>query len=188
MGPDFRFGKGAKGDCKLLRQRGKAYGFKTIAEPYLKKKHKIISSTWIRLLCKKGKLNEARELLGRPISIYGRVVKGEGIGRHLGYPTINLSSQQEILPPDGVYAIRVFIQNRFHQGVLHLGARPTFGKMQYRIEAHLFDFHKDVYGMHTEILLFDKIRSTKRFSSEKDLREQIQRDIKRAKSILSKVV
>ena len=148
VGDDFRFGQNRSGTLDYFKEAAKIYGFKVHGvHPVGGSQHKI-SSTDIRNLISEGKLDEAKQFLGRPVSIMGVVKKGEQRGRILGFPTANIEWHDEILPPLGVYAVGVEIDKKVFRGMANLGRRPTFkaAKSPVNIEVHIFDFNKNIYG------------------------------------------
>jgi riboflavin kinase/FMN adenylyltransferase len=145
---------------------------------------KIISSTRIRRLIASGRLEEASRMLGRPVSIYGDVVRGRGRGRRLGYPTANLNPHHETLPPPGVYAVKGLLGRRALKGVVHIGQRPTFAEKDASVEAHFIGFHGDLYGREAELFFVQKLRPIRRFSGPLALKKAIQKDIAAARAVL----
>lgn len=186
VGADFRFGAGGRGGIAELRKWAKPLGYRVRIVRPVRAGRCVISSTRIRRLVTSGRLAEASALLGRPVSLYGRVVRGKGRGRHLGFPTVNLRPFVDTLPPSGVYAVRARTGGRFIGGVLHLGPRPTFGESVPSIETHLFNTHKSFYGNELEIYIYGKIRAVRRFSRADELKKRIHKDITLAKAILKK--
>ena len=149
IGENHRFGKNRKGDASLL----KAMGWRVEVVPLVRADSNVVSSTYIRRLLMECEIAEANRLLGYPYIISGKKIKGAGIGRMLGYPTINLDiSEDKLLPGDGVYGVRV---NRSHPALLHIGESPTLG-LPFRVELHLlvFDDQKDVTHWEAEILTY----------------------------------
>jgi len=127
----------------------------------------------------------AARLLGRPYSVDGRVVVGERRGRTLGFPTANLRPRTEILVPDGVYAVRARWAKEERGGVANVGRKPTFGQGRERtLEAHLFEFSGDLYGVRLRVELVERLRGEMRFASPQALVEQIRRDAVRAREVL----
>jgi riboflavin kinase/FMN adenylyltransferase len=185
IGRDFRFGRDKKGGIKLLRQMGEKYGFRVIGLPLFEIGGETVSSTRIRKLVMAGKLNQAARFLGRPVSVLGTVVEGARRGRILGYPTANINPHHEAIPPSGVYAIYALVGRRRYKGVLNIGMRPTFGAdKEPTIEAHLFDFDKNIYGSDIEIRFIKNLRPEKRFRGKEELVRQIKIDERRAYMIL----
>ncbi|MCX8031531.1 MAG: bifunctional riboflavin kinase/FAD synthetase [Thermodesulfovibrionales bacterium] len=203
VGHNFSFGKRKKGNTMLLRRRAKKYGFGFTVVRYAKINSNIVSSSRLRTLIQRGKVSEASVLLGRAYHIKGTVVKGSGRGTTLlNVPTANLQTMNEIIPKDGVYAVRVSLKdchineknlvnvNDKYQwleleGVLNIGNNPTFGDIfDKRIEVHLFDFDKNIVGKELYLHFIERIRDEKRYSNIDALKEQIERDIGIARKIL----
>ncbi|MDP3981620.1 MAG: riboflavin kinase, partial [Chlamydiota bacterium] len=147
----------------------------------------IISSSRIRDNIRMGKLSEAASMLGRPFSIHGIVEKGQGIGREIGFPTANLNTQHELLPPRGVYAVEVIVSEHVsYKGVANIGVRPTVAQTgeNENIEIHLFDINQDFLNMHLEVVFRSKLRDERRFESLEHLKHQINADAIKAREIL----
>ncbi|MBM3249266.1 MAG: bifunctional riboflavin kinase/FAD synthetase [Candidatus Omnitrophica bacterium] len=181
VGKNFRFGRNAKGDFKTLEKLSRVHDFKVKGFSVLKVAGKPISSTYIRRLIKKGRLEDAQKLLGRPVSILGTVIRGNALGRWLGYATSNINPHHEVIPPCGVYAVRVVFGDRTYKGVCYIGSRPTLGKRKYKhihVEVHILDFARKIYGRDLEIRFLKKIRGERKFSSLSNLIRQIAKDIK----------
>jgi riboflavin kinase / FMN adenylyltransferase len=178
VGEDFRFGKDRSGDIALFQRLASLYGYEMHAVSALKQGREIISSTRIRKLVGEGKLKEAARLSGRAVSVSGTVVKGSERGKKLGFPTANIAYEADILPPQGVYAVKALLGARKYSAIANIGTRPSFEKQNSKLhlEVHILDFSKNIYGEHLEIELLKKIRNEKRFSSPQDLIKQIQKD------------
>lgn len=189
IGKNFRFGKYAQGDYKLLDRFSKIYGYSVKAFNVIKVNHRVISSTYIRKLITQGNLNAAGKLLQKPVTILGTVIKGIALGRRLGFPTANINPHHEILPPAGVYLVKAVLNNESLDGICNIGNKPTVLKIyrnkQKYIEVYIFDFNKNIYGKNLEIKFIHKIRDEKKFPSLKLLSAQIQKDIISAKKLLS---
>jgi len=180
IGYDFAFGKGREGDTRLLTESGEEMGFKvTVVEP-IKIENKTISSTLIRNLIKEGNVKEASLYLGRPYSIRGKVVKGEGRGRNLGFPTANIQPHKELIPKEGVYIGRVFLKKEGYKSLINVGTKPTFGEHELNVEAYIFDFDKNIYGEFLKISFLERIRDEIRFKTSELLIVQMQEDLKLA--------
>ena len=176
VGYDCAFGKNRAGDKWLLKKLGENYGTVVeIVEPY-NLHGEVVSSTRVRNTIQQGDLDLANILLGRFYSISGTVVSGKGIGKKLGYATANLQTKNEVLPPSGVYAVKVYVNERLFNGVLNMGIQPTMSDGEFRIEAHILDFEGKLYGHCMEIFFVKKIRDERVFASPKDLAEQIEKD------------
>jgi riboflavin kinase / FMN adenylyltransferase len=176
VGTNFVFGRDNSGDIALLKSLGREHGFKVRVVPMVKAGGKIISSTAIRGLIIKGRLEEASRMLGRPVTIFGTVISGAGRGRLLGYPTANIDPHHEAIPPSGVYAVRVKIGNKKFGGALFIGRRRTFGEREPVIEAHIFDFRSVIYGEDIEVTFVKRLRGVKKFAGHERLVEQIGKD------------
>ncbi len=189
VGANFRFGRGRAGDVSSLRQYGARLGFEVRAmEPVLDEEAPI-SSTRVRAAIARGDVAAAARLLGRPYFVDGAVVRGEGRGRSLGFPTANLEPLNETLPAAGVYACRCSVDGRHTDrfaAVVNLGRRPTFGAAGLRLEAHLLDFSEDLYGRSLRVLFEARLRDEERFEGPESLVEQIRRDVVAARGLLEK--
>lgn len=187
VGENWRFGYREAGDAAMLVKLARKFYVKvTIVKPVFKT-GKIVSSTRIRGEVIAGNLVEAAEMLGRPFSILGSVVKGRAVGRKIGFPTANLETFNEVLPPKGVYAVHTLIGRNIVNGVANIGVRPTFpgfGKRKTTIEVHLIGLKKNLYGREIEIFFVKKLRDEKRFGSSGELKEQIEKDVKKALRML----
>jgi len=175
VGAEWKFGKGRGGDVALLRRMG---GFEVDGIPAVKIGEEPISSTAIRLAIARGDLEFAEKALGRPYAVLGQVVPGQKLGHTIGFPTANIETDGFQLPPDGVYAARVWIGEKSFDGIANLGVRPTVSHDAKRVlEVHLFEFDGDLYGVEVEVEFLRFVRGEKRFGSVEELREQIGRDI-----------
>lgn len=189
IGENFRFGRGAEGRLETLKKLSKECGFKLKIFKVSKIKNRPISSTYIRTLIKKGDLMAAQKLLMRPVSILGTVIRGASLGRRLGFPTANINPHHEIIPPFGVYAVKVIFEGKRLNGICNIGIRPTFKRedeySKTHIELHVLDFSRDIYGKDLEVQFIKKIRDEKKFNSAVTLIEQIKKDIKIIRKIFS---
>jgi riboflavin kinase/FMN adenylyltransferase len=185
VGYNYRFGKGRKGTVQTLRQLGAQYGFVVKEVGQISLDGEVISSTKIRDLLKSGDVEHAARLLGRTYAITGIVVRGDGRGKGLGFPTANIAPKHAIVPSDGVYAVRLLVRDRLYDGIANIGLRPTFNKKVLAIEVHVFDFNEDVYGEDISLYFIRKIREEEKFRSAEALVDQIRSDIAVAKDILA---
>jgi len=178
VGDDFRFGKDRSGDIALFQKLAVEYGYEMHAVSALKQGRTIISSTRIRKLVGEGKLNEAARLLGRGVSISGAVVKGSNRGKRLGFPTANIAYEVDILPPQGVYVVKVLLGKKKYLSLANIGTRPSFEKQisKLHLEVHILDFSKNIYGQRLEVEFLKKVRNEKKFSNPQELVQQIQKD------------
>jgi len=187
-GEDYRFGARGRGDVRLLKELGRKYNFKVHVVPPRFMQGSIISSTRIRGLVLRGKVEDAAKLLGRSFTLEGRVVRGEGVGRTLAAPTANLKPHKDLaVPGGGVYAVRVQLGGKNYKAVCNIGTRPTFTRKKDRtIEIHLLSFMGSLYGRDLIVQFIRRLRSEKKFASRQELQRQIQRDITEAYRVLGK--
>jgi riboflavin kinase/FMN adenylyltransferase len=186
VGENFRFGRGAKGDYELLGELAGQYQFKLKVFPVVRINNRPVSSTYIRRLIIQGNLAAARRLLGRPVSVLGTVIRGDSFGRRLGFPTANINPHHEVLPPSGVYAVRITLTRRQLKGVCYIGSKPTFkNENEKRVEVYIFNFNKKIYKKYLEINFIKKIRKEKKLKSSLSLIRQIKKDILQARAYLS---
>ena len=190
VGGNFHFGKGRAGDIESFKAVGKKYGLEIYTVQPVRKSGKIVSSTWLRRLIIKGDLKKAEKLLRRPVSVLGTVIKGDARGKILGIPTANIDPHQEVIPPPGVYAVKVDISGKLHDGILNIGFRPTFyGRRPLKrkeplMEVHIFDLDRDLYGSSMEIFFIKKLRREKKFADAEALIRQIKKDAEHVKKAL----
>jgi riboflavin kinase/FMN adenylyltransferase len=188
IGADHGFGQGRTADRQTLPELGRKLGFGvTIAAPVADALGQVISSTGIRAALAEGTLARAAEWLGRPYRMSGRVVRGAGRGRRIGMPTINLDGPpaEKLLPPDGVYAVRVEWGGGTAGGMMNQGPRPTVGDAHRSIEAHLFGLDQDLYGRLVRIEWVHRLRDIQKFSSLDALRAQLALDREQALAVLA---
>ncbi len=188
VGPGHRFGKGRKGDIKLLKRLSKDLGFELIAAPSYKIGDIPVSSTRIREQLLLGNVKRANELLGWNYSFRGRVIPGEHRGHKLGFPTVNLLplNKEKLLPADGVYAVKVYYKKRVYNGVMYMGYKPTFGGEKRSLEVYIFGIRENLYSAILRIEFIERLRGDEKFKDALTLIQQIERDVKRAKEILCK--
>ncbi|MDZ4199749.1 MAG: bifunctional riboflavin kinase/FAD synthetase [Kiritimatiellia bacterium] len=185
VGDNWRFGRAARGDTRLLRKMAETAGLPVRLVSPLLWKGAPISSSRIRRAVELGDVREAAHMLGRPFSVPGTVVHGRGVGRELGFPTANLAPDNEARPAAGVYAVRVTGLDSPRPGIAYYGERPTFGDAQRPdLEVHLFDLKEDLYGRKLEVHFIDRLRGSHRFSSRDDLIAQIHADVQQARESL----
>jgi riboflavin kinase/FMN adenylyltransferase len=182
-GFNFRFGHKAAGDIQLLAEFGREMGFEVRAYPEMRLRGETVSSSQIRKLVAQGRVSRARHLLARPFSILGTPGRGRGYGSKYTVPTINLSRYDELVPNDGVYISRTRVGAENFDSVTNVGNRPTFAGELFAIETHLLNFHPLELTPETEveICFLDRLRDEVKFPSVEALRQQIGRDVKRAR-------
>ncbi len=185
VGHDFGFGKGRLGTVDTLRALGGQFGFKVHVVAPIRVGGERISSRRIRDLIREGKLSKASQLLGRPVTAVGRVVRGTRRGKNLGFPTANLKVEAGVLPSVGVYAVRGQVNGRRYTGMANVGFRPTFeGPSSHAsplLEVHLFGVTRSLYGQHLEVAFLKRLRSERRFPSAWALTRQLILDARRAR-------
>ncbi len=186
IGHDHGFGRGRQGDVDLLRRLGTAHGFAVDEVPALAVEGLPVSSTRVRRAVAGGDLALAARLLGRPYFATGVVEQGDGRGRTIGFPTANLGGvpARKLLPPDGVYAVRVEWRGGRAGGMMNLGGRPTFQQAGRALEVHLLDFAGDLYGEWLKVEWVARLRDVQRFPSAEALRAQLGRDRSSARAAL----
>lgn len=192
VGSNYFFGRNRKGSPELLKGMGEKYGFKVWVVHEIKLNDIAVSSSEIRCLIDKGKVEEASRLLGRDYSIEGVVVEGSKRGKKLfNTPTANIATSSELLPKDGVYAVTVQLQNespiegKTYQGAANIGYNPTFGGERLGCEVHIFEFDKNILGRTLRINFAKRIRDEIKFHKTQDLALQIKKDIEVIKKILN---
>ncbi len=189
IGVNNRFGHGGAGDSLTLPPLGRQLGFTvSVVAPVADEQGEVISSTRIRTALAAGELARVAQWLGRPYRLTARVTPGEGRGRTIGMPTLNLAGPPatKALPPDGVYAARVEWGGGTAGAMLNQGPRPTVGDLTRSIEAHLFDFSENLYGRTVRVEWVERLRDTQRFPSLAALRAQLAIDRDRALDVLSR--
>jgi riboflavin kinase / FMN adenylyltransferase len=188
VGPDFRFGHGREGDVERLRTLGAELGFDvTIVEP-VRVEGDVVSSSRVRALLAQGDVARAARLLARVHEVEGEVIRGDGRGRTIGFPTANLRCEPVLLPADGVYAVVARDLSAGDDaplllGVANLGSRPTFDAGR-AVEVHLFDFDADLYGHRLRVGFVHRVRGEQRFEGVQALEAQIGRDVVAARAAL----
>jgi riboflavin kinase/FMN adenylyltransferase len=179
VGANFVFGHKRGGNVDLLRKLGAELKFTVHGMAAVSLDGRAVSSTRIREAVRAGDLDRVSQMLGRAYSLAGTVVRGDGLGHQIGFPTANLDATGLALPPHGVYAVHAEAGGKTHRAVLNIGLRPTLQNPnpQLRVEAHLIDFAGEIYGEEMEVAFVDKLRPETRFPSLGELRAQIARDI-----------
>ena len=187
---NFRYGNKRKGDVKELITESKKYGFNVIKPEPLRIKKKVVSSTSIRDLLKKGKIREANKLLSRNWVINGDVQRGRQLGKKLGFPTCNIDINNYVLAKPGVYSIKVTIEEskKILNGIAYLGYRPTFEGKKLLLEVNLFGFNGNLYKKTLNVYFFNFIRRDKKFKNKISLITQMKKDLLKAKFDLKKKI
>lgn len=185
IGYDYAFGRNREGGITLLAELGREFGFSVEVLPPIGEADHVFSSSEIRRLVGEGDVARVAPLLGRHFSIGGTVVHGRNRGKELGFPTANLVSDHELIPRDGVYAVKILLDGDWYDGVCNIGTAPTFGDGQRTIEAFLFGFDGDLYNRELRIYFIERLRGEVAFPDFDTLRHAISADVARAREILS---
>ena len=186
VGDDFRFGWRREGDFELLREAGAEQGFQVAKMHTVELAGERISSTRIRAALGRGEMALAEQMLGRPYRMCGRVVHGDKRGRDLGFPTANIDLHRMVSPVTGVFAVELFgVTGEPVPGVANVGIRPTVSGTRARLEVHLLDFSREIYGAHVHVDFLRKIREERRFDSLQELVKQIELDIEDARAFFA---
>lgn len=182
VGDDFCFGRGRKGNFKMLKEAGEKHGFEVVSTQSFCLEQLRVSSTAIREALASDELNSAAEMLGRDYSISGRVSHGRKLGRTIGFPTANIPLKRCVSPVSGVYVVEALgLGGKPIGGVANIGNRPTVNGVRQQLEVHLFDFQANLYGKQLEIVLLHKLRDEHKFDSFEALKQQIELDAEAAR-------
>jgi riboflavin kinase/FMN adenylyltransferase len=188
VGADFLFGRDRSGNFTLLRSLGSQYGFRAEKIDPIRYKDFVVSSTRIRRLVGEGRVDEAGALLGHHYAIDGIVVEGAKRGREIGFPTANLATENELIPPNGVYATALTIDGQIHPSVTNVGQRPTFGEnLATTIETHIMGQSMDLYGRSVHLAFVQRLRDERKFPDLEALQEQISADVRRAARLFDRL-
>jgi len=184
IGDDFRFGHNRQGDVNYLKSQANQNNFKIHIINEISGKNGRYSSSLVRDMILKGEMLEAKKVLGYFYEIEGKVVKGQQLGRELGFPTANVHYLNTIIPDDGVYAGWVTFNNRTYMSAISTGCRPQFKGKKRFLEAYIINFSGDIYGTRIKVSLVSKIRNEEVFSNVENLKKQMSLDCKEALKIL----
>ena len=181
VGPNYSFGDKGSGNPAMLTGLCERYGIETEICPEIHEQGVMVSSTVIRGLLAAGEVEAAARLLGRPFELSGRVVQGDQRGRSLGFPTANMQPAPQILiPGKGVYAVKVKVGSRYYNGLCNIGTNPTFVQGPLRVETHILDFDREIYGKPITTLFLGRLRAENTFGSAAELVAQMKRDLQQA--------
>ena len=184
VGHDYAFGKGKRGTISELKKLAKEFGFDTtVIEAYKLGGH-VVSSSRVRREIINGRPGAAARLLGRAFTITGSVVRGQDMGRALGFPTANIEPKTELRPKEGVYAVRAKVNQKSYNGVANIGRAPTFGGKELTIEIHLFNLDAVLYDKIMTVAFVRRLRNERKFKDKEALVGQIKKDIARARRLL----
>jgi riboflavin kinase/FMN adenylyltransferase len=184
VGENFRFGKNREGDISLLQQSASRLDFRVYSIPPVVKDGLVVSSSLIRSSLQEGKIETANDLLGRLYEIEGSVVKGKSRGKELGFPTANIATENEIIPP-GVFITTSWIDSKSFPSLTNVGNRPTFHQKETIIESYIINLNKNLYGEKIRVNFIKKIREEMKFKTPDDLSQQIKNDLEKAKDYFS---
>jgi riboflavin kinase/FMN adenylyltransferase len=188
VGANFLFGHDRAGNFSLLRSLGARYGFRAEKIDPVRYREFVVSSTRIRRLIGEGRVDEAGALLGHAYSIDGVVVEGTRRGRQVGFPTANLVTENELIPPNGVYATTTRLGEVIHPSVTNIGLRPTFADVPAPVvETHVLNFDRDLYGAPVRLGFVQRLRDERRFDDVEALRAQIAADVQRARALFERM-
>ena len=187
VGENFRFGYQQAGDVKLLAELGRRLGFAVEIVSPVVVRGKVVSSTAIRRHVSEGRVERAARLLGRPFVLAGMIRPGTGRGRTVVFPTLNLATEQELLPAIGVYATETEVAGRLYRSATNVGTRPTFDGSRLSVESHLLDFSATLTAGPMEVRFWKRLRDEKRFSGPQALRVQIAADLARTRRFFERL-
>ncbi len=188
VGANFLFGHDRAGTFTVLRSLGARYGFRAEKIDPVRYKDFVVSSTRVRRLLGEARVDEAGALLGHHYFIDGIVTRGAGRGRQLGFPTANLASDNDLIPPAGVYATTITIDGVVHPSITNIGLRPTFGDVDgTTVETHIFDLDRDLYGTTVRLSFVQRIRDERQFPDVDALRAQIDADCRSARRLFGRI-
>ena len=188
VGANFLFGHDRAGTFTVLRSLGARHGFRAEKIDPVRYKDFVVSSTRIRRLVSEGRVDEAAALLGHHFFVDGTVTRGAGRGREIGFPTANVCSDNELLPPAGVYATLVTVDGVVHPSITNVGMRPTFADVdRLTVETHVFDFARDLYGQHLRLSFVQRLRDERPFPDVDALRAQIEADCRGAQRLFGRI-
>ena len=188
VGANFLFGHARSGNFTLLRTLGQQYGFRAEKIDPVRYKEFVVSSTRIRRLVAEGRMDEAAALLGHSYSLAGTIVEGRRRGREMGFPTANLRTSNELIPPHGVYATTMTIDGIVHAGLTNIGVNPTFGDgAAATVETYLLRYDGDLYGREVQLGFVQRLRDERRFDDVNALKTQIEADRRRAERLFARM-
>lgn len=185
VGNNFSFGHGKRGNVDHLKKLGDELGFSVNAVEPLKRGRTVVSSSRVRTMVLSGELEKASYLLDKFYSIKGKVVRGQDVGKEIGFPTANLDVESELVPGGGVYAAFVEVGKMKYNALVNIGTAPTFGRKDVCVEAHLLDFSGSLYGRRIKVTFLKRLRDERAFKTREALSRQIKRDTEKAAKVFS---
>jgi riboflavin kinase/FMN adenylyltransferase len=187
LGKGFAFGHNREGNIELLRRASSELGFFADEVPEVRLRGKRVSSSKVRELLSRGQVNLVRRMLGRPYGVEGQVIRGKERGHQLGFPTANLHPQNRVIPARGVYVTGTLIEGNWRRSVTNIGLRPTFGEeTEPSVETFVLNWSGDLYGDVVRVRFLHRLRDEKRFDSLDALKQQIERDVRRAEQYFAR--
>jgi len=187
VGPDFTLGRGGEGNINLLRALGREMKFSVEVIPPYTINGEIVSSTLIRRALAQGDMRKVERLMGRHFHLRSKVITSDKRGRVLGFPTANLDIRpQQALPGNGIYATIAQVDGKQFPSATNIGIRPTFGEGEKTVETHFLDYKGNLYGKDIRLEFVQKLRDEQRFPSSKELKVQIEKDVREVEAILAK--
>ncbi len=190
IGYDHQFGKDRQGSIETVEITGKELGFEAYVVSKKEMGDLIISSSAVRRLLKEeGDVEKSADLLGRPLMMNAVVIHGDERGRTIGYPTANLNPEhpKKIIPRNGVYAVRVRVDEHWHEGMMNIGIRPTFGEEKQTLEVHILDFDEMIYGKTLQVRFLKRIRDERKFSAVDELITQLKKDEETVRGLFTRL-
>ncbi len=187
VGYNHQFGRNREGAFGQLEELSSLYGFKTDLIPEQDIDRVAVSSTRIREALLKGDIRTANKFLGYAFPLSGKVIKGDGIGHSLGFPTANIAipEKYKLVPAEGIYAVNISVENTLCMGMMYIGKRPVLNGTLQQYEVNIFDFKRDIYGVPITVLFKEKIRDDIHFTEMEDLKKQMEKDKAAALILLS---
>ncbi|MDB5015382.1 MAG: bifunctional riboflavin kinase/FAD synthetase [Mucilaginibacter sp.] len=178
IGYDHRFGKDRQGGLEDLLQLGPVYGFEVVEIPEQDIDEVAVSSTRIRTALLNGEIESANTLLGYPFFLTGKVIRGDQLGRQIGYPTANIFIEEryKLIPSDGIFAVKVIVAGTVYKGMAYIGSRPTVNGLTRNIEVNIFDFDQDIYNQQIRMEFYNFVRGDVKFASLDELKAQLAQD------------
>jgi riboflavin kinase/FMN adenylyltransferase len=188
VGANFLFGHDRSGNLSSLRVLGQRYGFRAEKIDQVRYKEFVVSSTRVRRLVSEGRMDEAGALLGHPYSLDGTIVEGHRRGRGLGFPTANLETANELIPPHGVYATTMIVDGIVHAALTNIGVNPTFGDTTHTsIETYMLRYDGDLYGRQVRLAFVQRLRDERKFDNVDGLKAQIEADQRRVERLFRRL-
>ncbi len=188
VGKDFAFGKNRQGNISFLQEKCKQKNIKLFVIDFEEEGQSKISSSRLRTALKNGEITAFNKMIGRPFALEGKIIKGNQLGRKIGFPTANLDIKKEQILPRGVFAVLVYLNGKKYKGICNIGLKPTVAVNGLpTVEIFIFDFDKDIYGQILRAEFLQKIREEKKFNGLGELTEQINNDCQTALKIFTKI-